>query len=168
LDGGQKEATMKVEYISPFAEGAVTVFQTLINVVPQRGKLSARPQIFTTQQVNIVCGITGDVEGLVIFGMSMTTADRIASKMIGQPVITFDQLAASAIAELGNMISGNSLRLLSKAGFICDITPPTIIRGTNVKVSTIDIPALTIPLQLPDLGDFEINVSLKQRIRAAA
>lgn len=159
---------MKVEYVSPFAEGAVNVFSMLIGVTAERGKLSARPQIFTSQQMNIVCGITGDVEGLVIFGMSMATADRIASKMIGSPVVTFDQLAASAIAELGNMISGNSLQLLSKSGFTCDITPPTIIRGTNVKVSTIDIPALTIPLVLPELGEFEINVSLKQRVRAAA
>lgn len=159
---------MKVEYVSPFAEAAVNVFSTLIQIKPERGPLSARPQMFTSQQINIVCGITGDVEGLVIFGMSMVTADRVASKMIGAPVVTFDQLAASAIAELGNMISGNSLRLLSKGGFVCDITPPTIIRGSNVRISTLDIPALTIPLQLPEIGDFEINVSLKQRVRAAA
>ena len=33
----------------------------------------------------------------------MMTADKIASRMLGQPVVTFDKLAASAIAELGNM-----------------------------------------------------------------
>lgn len=159
---------MKVEYVSPFAEASMSVFKMLIAVEPNRGQLSARPQMYTTQQINIVCGITGDIEGLVIFGMSMITADRIASKMIGAPVVTFDQLAASAISELGNMISGNSLRLLSGKGFTCDITPPTIIRGSNVKITTVDIPALTIPLNLPDLGDFEINVALKERTKQAA
>lgn len=159
---------MKVEYVNPFAEGAVTVFKSLLSLVPERGKLSARPQIFTSQQLNTIFGVTGDVEGLVIYGMSMVTADRLASTMIGVPVVTFDQLAASAIAELGNMISGNSLALLSKAGFHCDITPPTIIRGTNVKVSTVDIPALTIPLVIPQHGEFEINVSLKQKRVLAA
>jgi len=154
---------MKVEYVSPFAEAAVSVFDTLIGFKPERGSLTARPQMFTSQQINIVCGITGQIEGLVIYGMSMITADKIASKMIGSPVVTFDQLAASAIAELGNMISGNSASLLASQGYSCDITPPTIIRGTNVSVTTLDIPAIVIPMTLSDIGTFEINVSLQER-----
>ena len=70
---------MKVEYISPFVESSMNVFETLMNMTPERGKLSARPQIFTSQQVNIVCGIAGDVEGQVIYGMSIVAADKIAS-----------------------------------------------------------------------------------------
>jgi chemotaxis protein CheX len=125
--------------------------------------------VFTTQQVNIICGVTGAIQGQVIYGMSMTTADKIASKMLGQTVVTFDKLAASAIAELGNMISGNSMTLLSGSGFECDITPPTIIRGSNVKISTLDIPAIVIQMSIPDIGLLEINVSLKQAtVRAAA
>jgi chemotaxis protein CheX len=159
---------MKVEYVSPFAEAAVNVFGQLIGTKPERGSLSARPQMFTSQQINIVCGITGVIEGLVIYGMSMITADRIASKMIGAPVATFDQLAASAIAELGNMISGNSASLLAAQGYACDITPPTIIRGTNVSVTTLDIPALVIPMNLAEIGTFEINVSLKEKTQQLA
>ena len=44
------------------------------------------------------------------------------------------------------MISGNAMQHLSESGWVCDITPPTIIRGTNVKISTISIPAIVIPL----------------------
>lgn len=159
---------MKVQYVSPFAEAAVSVFQQLIGVSPERGSLAARPQLFTTQQVNIVCGITGDVEGLVIYGMAMNTAIKIASKMIGMPVTQFDQLVASAIGELGNMVTGNSASLLSGQGFNCDITPPTILRGTNVKITTVDIPALVIPLNLKDIGTFEVNVSLQERQRGSS
>lgn len=154
---------MKVEYISPFVEASLNVTQMLLHVTAERGQLSARPQVFTSQQVNIVCGITGDVEGQVIYGMSIIAADKIASLMLGAPVVTFDQLAASAIAELGNMISGNSLTLLAQAGYRCTITPPTIVKGSNVKISTLDIPALVIPMKLPGIGEFEINVSLQQR-----
>ena len=159
---------MKVEYITPFVLGSANVIKTLTNVTADRGKLSARPQMFTSQQVNIVCGITGDVEGQVIYGMSMKTADKVASLMIGQPIVTFDMLAASAIAELGNMISGNSVGLLAQQGFVCDITPPTIVKGSNVRIATLDIPALVIPMILPNIGELEINVSLKERIRKAA
>lgn len=154
---------MKVEYVSPFVSATVSVLETLIGMKPERGQLTARPQMFTTQQVNIVCGITGDVEGQVIYGMAVVTADKIASKMLGSPVVTFDQLAASAIAELGNMISGNSATLLAQQGYHVDITPPTIVKGSSVKISTLDIPALVIPMRLKDLGDLEVNVSLQER-----
>jgi chemotaxis protein CheX len=142
--------------------------ETIVNSTPERGQLSARPQVFTTQQVNIVCGITGAIEGQVIYGMSIIGADKLASKMLGAPVVTFDQLAASAIAELGNMISGNSMTLLSSQGYSCDITPPTIVKGSNVKISTLNIPALVIPLKLQEIGDLEINVSLQEKQAKAA
>ncbi len=156
---------MKTEYVSPFAEAARSCFATVVGVEPTRGALSARPQLFTTQQINVLCGITGDVQGLVIYGMSMLTADKVASRMIGAPIVTFDNLAASAIAELGNMVSGNAVSILADAGYVVDITPPTILRGTNVSVMTLNIPALVIPLDLPELGVFEINVSLQERSR---
>ena len=153
---------MKVEYVSPFAEAAKSCFEMLIATKPERGALSARPQLFTTQQINIVCGITGPIEGLVIYGMSMATASKVAGKMIGAPVSGFDGLAASAIAELGNMVSGNAASILASAGYGVDITPPTIIQGTNVKITTLNIPALVIPLALPEIGTVEINVSLQE------
>jgi len=159
---------MKVEYVSPFVQGAMSVLNTLLNINPERGHLTARPQMFTTQQVNIVVGVTGAIEGQVIYGMSVQTADKVAGLMLGQPIVTFDQLAASAIAELGNMISGSSMGVMSTTGFVCDITPPTIIRGSNVRISTLDIPALVIPLKIEDVGVLEINVSLQERRRAAA
>ena len=159
---------MKVEYISPFVVGASSVIQSLLNIEPKGGTLGSRPKVFTSQQVNVVCGIVGTVEGQVIYGMSVVTADKIASLMVGSPIVTFDALAASAIAELGNMISGSSLMQLAAAGYECDITPPTIIRGSNVKISTMDIPALVIPFSIEGVGDFEITVSLQERIRRAA
>lgn len=154
---------MKVEYITPFVQASMSVLDMLLGKQVDRGNLSARPEVFTSQQVNIVCGVTGQVQGQVIYGMSMVTADRIASHMLGQSIVTFDQLAASAIAELGNMISGNSITLLTEQGFSCDITPPTIVKGTNVRISTLDIPALVIPLTIKEMGNIEINVSLKQK-----
>ena len=119
-----------------------------------------QPATFTSQQCNVVCGVTGQAHGQVIYGMSLTTADKIASAMLGQPIKTFDQLAASAIAELGNMISGNAMSKLSEVGYVSDITPPTIIRGTNVKISTLSIPAIVIPLDTVQ-GELFITVGLQ-------
>lgn len=154
---------MKVEYVAPFAESATFVFKTLLGIAPERGQLSARPQLMTTHQVNVVCGIEGPVEGLVIIGMTMVTADKLAGRMIGATVVTFDAVAANAIAELGSMIASNAAMLLSESGYGVDIRPPAIIRGANVKITTLDLPSLVIPLHLKDMGTLEISVSLQER-----
>jgi chemotaxis protein CheX len=159
---------VRAEHLSPFAEACSAVFLSLFGVSPERGSLSVRPEIYTTEQLNLFCGVTGDVQGHLLYGMSMTTADRIASKILGVQVVTFDSLAASAIAELGNMINDHSRELLSKQGFTCDMTPPTIIRGKNVKMATLDTPALVIPLEIKDIGTFEINASLQERKKLVA
>ena len=81
--------------------------------VPPRN-MTAQADMSMSQQCNVVCGVTGEVQGQVIFGMSLVTADKVASTMLGQTIKTFDALAASAIGELGNMISGNAMQHLSK------------------------------------------------------
>ncbi len=153
---------MKVQYINPFIDAAGRVIEMVLGMAPSKGQLSMLPSVFTSQQCNVITGVTGQVQGQVIYGMSLITADKVASAMLGQPVRTFDQLAASAIAELGNMITGNASVLLSEAGFACDITPPSIVRGTNVKMSTLAIPALVVPLCM-ELGEIELMVCLKER-----
>lgn len=153
---------MKVQYINPFVTATFSVIRTMMSMEATKGELAMRPSMFTSQQCNVITGVTGHIQGQIIYGMSLITADKIASQMLGQPIRTFDQLAASAIAELGNMITGNASILLAEAGFECDITPPSIIRGTQVKISTLDIPALVVPIHLP-VGDLELTVCLQSR-----
>ena len=151
---------MKIEYINPFIMAANSVLEMVLGAAPTKGAVAMQPTTFTSQQCNVVCGVTGQAHGQVIYGMSLTTADKVASHMLGQPIKTFDQLAASAIAELGNMISGHAMSKLSESSYICDITPPTIIRGKDVKISTLSIPAIVIPLET-EHGEMFITVGLQ-------
>ncbi len=153
---------MKVEHINPFLAGACSVLEMVLGEMPTKEGLTAQPASFTSEQCNVVCGVTGDAQGQVIYGMSLSVADKIASHMLGEPIKTFDALAASAVAELGNMISGGAMQHLHDNGFICDITPPTIIRGNNVEISTLSIPAVIIRLKT-NKGLFRITVGLQGR-----
>ena len=45
--------------------------------------------------------------------------------MMGMPVTALDDMSASAINELGNMMMGNAATILSTKGIAMDITPPT-------------------------------------------
>jgi chemotaxis protein CheX len=153
---------MKAEYINPFVVASSSVLEMLLGQPPVKGDLAMQPSSFTSHQCNVVCGVTGQVQGQVIFGMTLTVAHQIASAMLGQPVKIFDQLAASAIAELGNMISGNAMLHLSEAGYVCDITPPTIVQGREVQISTLAIPAIVIPLETAQ-GKISVTVGLQAK-----
>jgi chemotaxis protein CheX len=153
---------MKVEYINPFVQAAFSVLQTVLADKPSKGTVAAQPSTFVSEECNVVCGITGHVQGQVIYGMSMVTADKIASTMLGQTIESFDALAASAIGELGNMITGNAMQYFSNSGLICDITPPTIVRGINVQISTISIPAIIVPV-ISNHGTFTVTIGLQGR-----
>jgi chemotaxis protein CheX len=154
--------SMRSQHVNAFVTASFKVLESVFGTPPQRGELQALPAVFTSEQCNVTIGVTGDIQGMVIYGMSLVTADRIASTMIGAPIKTFDQLAASAIAELCNMISGNALMALSEQGAICDITPPALIRGTNTKLSTLSIPAIVVPMEMP-IGTVHLTVSLAEK-----
>jgi chemotaxis protein CheX len=152
---------MKAEFIAPFAEAATSVAEMIMGAKPVRGELSAKQVLFTALPVNILCGVNGDLEGLVMYSMSKETAMKIAEAMMGQTPRVFDQMVASAISELGNMITGNSSTIFSAKGVQCNITPPTLVRGNSIRISTFNVPTLVIPFTFEGLGSIEVNVSLR-------
>lgn len=151
---------MRVEFIEPFVGSVFSVLETITGDAPTRGQLSLRQSTFTSQQVSILAGVNGEVEGAVLYGMSTETAKQIAGAMMYMEVAEFDEMALSALAELGNMVTGNAITALSKNGYDVDITPPSVVRGTEVVIST-KPPALVVPVNTK-FGCIEINVSLEE------
>ena len=149
---------MKVEFIEPFVGSVFKVIETVTGDTPSRGQLALRQATFTTQQVSIMAGVNGEVEGTVLYGMSTQTALKIAGAMMYMEVVEFDAMSLSALSELGNMVTGNAITSLSQNGYDVDITPPSVVRGVEVEVST-KPPALVVPVNT-QFGCIEINVSL--------
>ncbi|TDX51179.1 chemotaxis protein CheX [Orenia marismortui] len=152
---------MKQEYINPIFEATKSVLQNMIQVEVERGELEVRKSPFAAQKVNASIGVTGDLKGFIYYSMADTTALEVFAKMAGMSADKFDELVSSAIGELANIVTGNSLTNLSELGYQCDITPPSITYGDNVQITTNQRKFLVIPLKT-DIGDFEINVSLEE------
>ncbi len=157
---------MKVELVEPFVRAGFLVIETVLSQQPVRGTLSMRRIAATNQQITIELGVDGVVTGNVLYGMSMTTAQKIASVMLGQPLASMDEMAWSAISELSNIITGRATQLLSDHGYECNISTPTIIKGWNVEV-TVPVPALVVPM-MTACGSLEINTALYETAQAAA
>jgi hypothetical protein len=58
----------------------------------------------TTHEVTAVIGVTGDIVGMVLVGLSKSTACAVASRMMGQEFTELDDLAQSGIGEIANII----------------------------------------------------------------
>ena len=153
---------MRVEYINPFVEAAFNVLREVLSEEVKRGELYLKSTSQPVLGVAVIVGLTGDVEGRVLFDMKRTVALTIASQMNGEELQTMDDLAKATISELANMITGQAVTKLHELGFKFDLTPPAIITGDNMEVSNSGVEALIVPVEL-QAGKIEINVAVRER-----
>lgn len=153
-----------VNTINPFLSSAVSVIQMTSQMTSTIGKPSIKDTTFTDDSVLIMLGITGQLEGQVIFEIKEDSAKLLASKMMmGYEVPELDDMAMSAISELGNMIMGNAATVFSQQGTLIDITPPAVARG-NIIISRQYAVNLCIPLYKED-GSILMNINIAIRNR---
>ena len=141
---------MRVEYINPFVESAVTVISEVIQEEIKRGQISLKASAIPVSDVAVVIGLAGQVEGRILFDMGMETALDIVSKMNNEQINEFNELARATITELGNMICGRAVTKLADMGFTFDVTPPAVFSGKKMVVSNTEIEALLVPLTMGD------------------
>lgn len=156
-----------INVVEPFVRALRNVFESIIGTTPVAEEATERKSTFTTQQVTVIAGVSGDVAGTVMYGMSFATAQNIAGAMIGTEVEELDDMALSAVSELGNMITGGATALVSQHGFDVDITPPSIIRGKDIEISTRSS-AQVVPINT-QVGYVEMTVAVGENpLRKAA
>lgn len=154
---------MDLEYVRPFIEASQDMLAQVVNEKTETGKLFLRDSTFTGDNVIIIIGIAGKLKGQVIFNLKKEGACNIASRMMcGMPVEHLDEIAKSAIGELANMISGNAATIFASKDIALDITPPTVMIGDNIEISTTKSNSICVPLVMESGNCFEINVSLSE------
>ena len=152
--------SINVEYINPFLMAATNIIKDICQIDMQVGKPYVKQTAFADDSVIIMIGITGAMRGSVIIALTYNKALEIASKMMmGMPVTELDEMATSAISELGNMIMGNAATILSTKGVGIDITPPTLCRG-NLTITQSYTKNICIPLSGDDIT-IELDVAVK-------
>jgi len=152
---------MKAEFVNPFASAMLMVFQKEFGMNVMRDSLALHQGPLRGADVNTIIGVTGQLEGQVIYTFDERVALRIASALMGEAVEELDELAKSAVAELGNIITGNAAIGLSENGYNCILTPPTLLTGKELIVTTFT-PVLNIPFST-DFGSVTVHVALRER-----
>lgn len=108
--------------------GNVSLKKTGLEFFPNGHKICAG--------IATILGITGDLKGQFIIVLDESIALKIATAILmGVPVTTYDEVAESAVCEIGNMIGGEASKLLHESGFTCDITVPSIVKGKEMEIA---------------------------------
>ncbi|MBU3850352.1 MAG: chemotaxis protein CheX [Candidatus Treponema excrementipullorum] len=154
---------MRVEYINPFVETAYNVLKEVLGGEVKRGDLYLKSTSMPVMGVATLVGLAGDVEGRVLFDMSMETALRIASQMNGEELPVFDELAKATITELANLITAQAVTKLHELGFRFDLTPPALFTGERMEISVQNVEALIVPM-ITEQGKLEVNVAIRERM----
>lgn len=152
---------MNVKFLNPFTEAAVKVLEAECSLNVIKGPLSLQKSSLTADEVTVLISLIGQVEGTVLYGMNAMTALGLVSRVMGQDFNDFDDLAKSGVAELGNVITGQATIRLSQAGYESQISPPTLIEGKDVEISTLDFQRIVVPLKT-EAGMVTVHLGLRE------
>ncbi|MEW5959937.1 MAG: chemotaxis protein CheX, partial [Chloroflexota bacterium] len=130
---------MRTELFNAFVVAAGQVLDSELGVKISRGPLNLQRDAYVTDDITVLISLVGDVWGVAIISLSFDTAKGFISRMLGQEITDFNELAQSGIGELGNVIAGGASTKLAELGYSTQISVPTLIVGKGSHISTLDI-----------------------------
>lgn len=152
---------MDVKLLNPFVQAAVEVLKSEVDAIAIRGEVSLQKSSMTSDDITVMINLIGDVYGVVMYGMSTVTCLNLVSKIMGQEFTEFNALAQSGVAELGNVITGQATIRFSESGCKSNISPPTVMNGNGVVISTLDFPRIVVPLE-SQFGILTVHLALRE------
>jgi chemotaxis protein CheX len=153
---------MNVKLLNPFIQAAVEVLKAEVGAGISRGEISLQKSSLTSDDITVLINLIGDVYGVVMYGMRLSTGLDMVSRIMGQRFEELNPLAQSGVAELGNVISGRATIRFSEAGYSSNISTPTVLIGSGIQISTLDFPRIVVPLET-EFGCFTVHLALREK-----
>lgn len=148
------------KYLVPFFDALMVLEQFGISGIT-RDQVKLKKSLSMQNEVNIIIGLTGDIQGNIGYSMPSETALQISSiAMGGMLVPELDDLAKSALSEIANMVSATATVNLSAMGKTVDISPPTIIVGHNLVMIISQVQTVSLEVAT-SAGPLQVNVGLE-------
>ena len=155
---------MKEEWVNSFLAPAKMVWEKEMGATLEVVSAEVTANQFTTDDLTVIIGVSGRLEGNVLYGFSEDSAQSIVGVMMGEPVTSInDELALSAIGEIGNMITGNAAARLAQLGYTCSISPPVMINPAGSRFTTV-VPQILVKFTSP-LGGLAVRIGLTESVR---
>lgn len=156
-----------INYTNAFTQSAIDTIAMITGESLAVGESYVHHHTEIENAVAVYLNLIGQLQGYVLIRFSIENAKTMASTMMmGMPIETIDDMAVSALSELGNMIMGGASTNLAASNIITDISTPTLIQGT-VQLKQSDLDPVSIPLFNDNLR-IVLDVALKEQPTSVA
>ncbi|HNO30512.1 MAG TPA: hypothetical protein PKI78_01910, partial [Anaerolineales bacterium] len=71
---------MDVKFLNPFVQAAVEVLKTEVDANAIRGDILLQKSSLTSDDITVLINLIGDIYGVVMYGMPMSTGLNMVSK----------------------------------------------------------------------------------------
>jgi chemotaxis protein CheX len=150
---------VRYDYVEPFVSSAKEILAQVLSGEIAAGRVQLSPAPKAGNGVTAIVGVTGEGEGRVLFEMSRATALAIATEMNDEPQNELGSLAQDTLSELASMMTGRAITLLNDKGYQLRVSPPTLISGDSVTISTSELETMMVPLETSH-GEVVVNVAM--------
>jgi chemotaxis protein CheX len=153
---------VRYDFVNPFVTSAREILEEVLAGRIDAGKIRLTPAPVSSRGVTAIVGVTGEGEGRVLFDMSRDTALAIATEMNEEPQTQLSRLAQDTLSELASMMTGRAISVLNDRGHRLRVSPPTLVAGDNVTISSSELETLVVPLSTSH-GEVIVNVAMETR-----
>ncbi len=151
--------------IIPFVNSVRQVFSTMVRTQTTIERPHIKVSPGTMYDVSAIIGFSGDLVGSVVVSFQGSAAMKLVEAFAGVELEMYSADFADAVGELANMIAGSAKKDL---GVSATITVPSVVIGPQHSIARLkDVPCLVVPCKTP-MGDFAVEISIKQVQRCAA
>lgn len=152
---------IKKEYEKIIHDAISSTSNKLLDITPTIEFITELTSPIEVEDFNVLLGVVGEVRGQIIFGVKEDVSFKIISKVLGRELSEINPLLISGMAEFGNILAGNVVTdLFEEIGEKIDITPPSMVMGNNVILSTKLKEIVKYKVNYGDLGDLFLYVAL--------
>jgi chemotaxis protein CheX len=153
---------MKAEFANPFIRAAIDVATSELKLKLTRKDLQVRANPEPSLPTFIIIGVTGHVQGQVVYSMDSNFSMEVAKAMLpGKLPAEQKKLEHSAICELANMITGRASIELAGERNVINITPPAVFTGQAIKIDFLNLPTIALSF-ISSAGVIEVNIALAE------
>lgn len=157
---------MKAEYINPFIDASVNVFETMLGCSVSRTGLKVCDTFKPEYDITGLIGLSGKATGDIVISFAEELALLATEGLIGEKPTEINEDVIDTIGELTNMIAGNAKASMEELEL--KLALPTVIVGKN---HAIRFPSKVQPIGIEfesDWGKFDIEIGLLETVLATA
>ncbi|MEW6182072.1 MAG: chemotaxis protein CheX [Bacillota bacterium] len=151
-------------YLNQFVSSFGKNINTMAGLNCEYDKPRRQSSTFRSNGLTVIIGITGARPGIIIVDTGRELARRLCELINGEEYSTDDEFVLYTIAEFANVFSGHAVSLLNDSnGLQLDLTPPSILFGDKVVITSPKIKPEVIEIKTP-LGEISITVGFERSL----